>query len=148
MVLKVKPFFVGISGFVAVIIILIISTVLGAGVLLLSSLTFEWMKPAQGSYKLIVMCYRIDYSSTLSESNANFICLVRNPIDYNITLSIITTAGKYEFYVPSSTVQPLNSSSTRQYSYGKVIPIQGKILYAEAKAKDFYGKLEVEVVYR
>jgi hypothetical protein len=116
--------------------------------LLLSSSTFEWMKPEQRGYKLTVMCYRIDYSSTLSESNANFLCLVQNPIDYNITLSIITTAGKYEFYIPSSTVQPLNSSSTRQYSYGKVIPIQGRILYAEARAKDFYGKLEVEVVYR
>ena len=148
MVLKVKSFFVGVSGFVAVIIILIISTVLGVGVLLLSSSTFEWMKPAQGSYKLVVMCYRIDYSSTLSESNANFLCLVRNPVDYNITLTIITTAGKYEFLVPPSTVLPLNSSSIRQYSYGKVIPIQGRILYAEAKAKDFYGKFEVEVVYR
>jgi hypothetical protein len=144
-------FSTGLTGFIAVVIILTLSIAIGVSVYINMNSVFGIAKPPLSNAKIRIMCYLIGMNitspSTVSSSNSSYLCLVSNPLAYNVKLRLYLSGRDkpIELNIDALAVKPLFCNVTSAMCRA----ISTRILYAEAALSDYNDQeLGVEIVYR
>jgi hypothetical protein len=140
-ILNKNLFLIALSGFVAVITILILSVVIGVSVYTYMNKAYEVSRPPLNSIEIRIACYNL--------SN-QYLCLASNPLEYRVSvkLYLYNESGKNVYsklldLEPSST-KPLFCDAYRVCSLASARIVGGEALLGDGEGR----RLRVVVVYR